>query len=68
MDGLTDDVDTLSGIEILSFGDETVNVLDTATNEDEAIFVDVVGALGDVKEASSLSAACPPAQFFPPAP
>jgi len=40
VDGLTTDTDTLSGIEILSFGDKTFNVLDTRVNVGKAFDLD----------------------------
>ncbi|MDA1090850.1 MAG: FecR domain-containing protein, partial [Proteobacteria bacterium] len=55
IDGIQGDVDTLTGIEIIQFGDETINVLDTTVNEDTAVSVDVVGALGDLTEAASIT-------------
>ena len=39
IDGVPGDVDILTGIEIIQFGDETINVLDAAGDEDTAVSI-----------------------------
>lgn len=65
VDGLTTDMDTLSGIEILSFGYETVNVLDSdlagdqlvGSDDDEnsAFLLDIKAELTDITETLSVT-------------
>ncbi|MBI2979157.1 MAG: hypothetical protein HYY38_10150, partial [Rhodospirillales bacterium] len=52
---LPSETDTISGVELINFDDETIGVVDAVINEDNALPLDITGALGgDTAEAASI--------------